>query len=151
MEDKPWVHFRPTTLPPNPNTVTSPLRPASIPRGTSASLKQDIMINNTLTPKSHYTTTQYDFDLEFYGGQQTQSTITTPSYPVALLKPPNRVPKGNEMMTKVTAVEPIGYGTDHKRVAKTAWRRRVANRRRHHSDSHRTVDAVLTTHLAIHK
>ena len=64
MEDKPRVHFRSTTLPPNPNTVTSPLRPASIPKGTPASLKQDIMINNTLTPKSHYTTTQYDFDLD---------------------------------------------------------------------------------------
>ena len=52
-------------------------------------------------------------------------------------------------MTKVTAVEPIGHGTDHllKGVAKTAWQWRMANRRRHHSDPHRTVDAVLATHL----
>lgn len=64
MEEKPYVHFRPTTLPPNPNTVTSPLRPASIRKGASASLKQDIMINNTLTSKSHYTSTQCDFDLD---------------------------------------------------------------------------------------
>jgi hypothetical protein len=55
------------------------------------------------------------------------------------------------MTTKVTAVEPVGHGTDHKRVAKTAWRRRMTNRRRHHSDSHRTVDAVLTTHPATNK
>ena len=52
--------------PSKPNTISAPLlRPASIPTVDSTSLKpgKDPMFNKTLTPRSHYTSTQYDFDL----------------------------------------------------------------------------------------
>jgi hypothetical protein len=51
----------------HPNTISAPLLgSASIPTVNSTPLKpgKDPMFNKTLTPKSHCTSTQYDFDLE---------------------------------------------------------------------------------------
>jgi hypothetical protein len=67
MQDRKCVSTSPTATPSIPNTISAPLlRPASIPIIDSTSLKpgKDPMFNKTLTPRSHCTSTQYDFDLD---------------------------------------------------------------------------------------
>jgi hypothetical protein len=49
------------------DTPCAHLRPITLRKGTSTPLKQDTMFDTDLTLKSHYTSTQYDFDLDSGG------------------------------------------------------------------------------------
>ena len=67
MQDRNCASTSPAAPPSKPNTISAPLlRPASTPTVDSTSRKpgKDPMSNKTLTPRSHYTSTQYDFDLD---------------------------------------------------------------------------------------
>ena len=67
MQDRKCVSTSPIAPPSKPNSIIAPpRRPASMPIVGSTSLKpgKDFMFSKTLTPRSHYTSTQYDFNLD---------------------------------------------------------------------------------------